>query len=189
METTEKTYTYVDYAELPEGPPYYQLIGGELIMIPSPSTFHQQVIGNLYGALREYVQDHAGVALFAPIDVYLSETEVYQPDIVFIGSDRREIVEEHRINGAPDLVIEVLSPSTGYYDLTHKKRKYAEHGVKEYGLVDPLERTVELFEHQDGTFQQVLQLRKKGVAQSHLLEGWQLTLDDIFRSNLRGHEQ
>lgn len=191
METTTQIQTYEEYADLPEGPPYYQLVGGELVMTPSPSTFHQQVVLNIAAALQEYGRrEQRGIVLSAPIDVYLSETEVYQPDVVYIDYERREIVEESRINGAPDLVVEVLSPSTGYYDLTHKKRMYAEHGVKEYWIVDPRERTVELLTHQsEGTFQSLTQLRDKGTVESHLLEGWQITLAAVFHSDLSGAEQ
>lgn len=191
METTTQIQTYEDYAELPEGPPYYQLIGGELIMTPSPSTFHQQIVLNIAAALQEYGRrEQRGVVLSAPIDVYLSGTEVYQSDVAYIDYERREIVKENRISGAPDLVVEVLSPSTGYYDLTHKKRMYAEHGVKEYWIVDPGEHTVELLEDQGkGTFQSVAQLRDKGTVESRLLEGWQITLAAVFHSDLSGEEQ
>lgn len=141
----KKRYTYEDYAKLPEGAPY-QLIGGELVMTPSPVPYHQIILMKIGTSIANYVMPkNLGLVLFAPIDVYLEEEETYQPDIIFISNKRMNIVGEKKIEGAPDLVIEILSPSTAYYDLRKKYWKYEEYGVKEYWIVDPDGRSVEVY--------------------------------------------
>src|SRR6266542_2906772 len=141
-----KRYTYEDYEKLPEGAPY-QLIGGELVMTPSPVPYHQSVSRKIEFELIKFVEEKKlGEVFDAPIDVYLSETETYQPDIIFISKDRLRIIGEKKIEAAPDLVIEILSPSTAYYDLKHKRRIYESSGVREYWIVDPMEKSVEVYE-------------------------------------------
>ena len=137
MQAVEKKgYTYEDYAQLPEGAPY-QLIDGELVMSPSPTPTHQRILFSLSVALHLFVKEHdLGQVLIAPMDVYLSETDTPQPDILFIAKARLEIIGEKYVDGAPDLVMEILSPSTAYYDLKKKKRLYEASGVKEYWIVD-----------------------------------------------------
>lgn len=92
-------------------------------MTPAPTTFHQVVSMRLGNEMANFVKErHLGLALHAPVDVYLEETETYQPDILFIARERLGIVEPARINGAPDLVVEILSLSTAYYELKKKAR-------------------------------------------------------------------
>lgn len=181
MITVEKNkYTYDDYAKLPESAPY-QLIEGELVMTPAPSPFHQIVQSNIWLELGVWVrQRNLGRVLASPIDVYLSEKETYQPDIIFISTSRRNIIGEKKIEGAPDLVVEILSPTTGYYDLTHKKRMYAESGVKEYWVVDPVEKTFEVWENVGGDFRLISSARAQGAVRSKLLEGFEITLAKVL---------
>ena len=108
------------------------------------------------------VENSLGEVYVAPFDVKLSETEVYQPDLLFISADRLTIIAEQQVNGAPDLVVEVLSPATGYYDLTKKRRVYEVSGVKEYWIVDPIECTVEVLENVEGTYETVAKADQKG---------------------------
>jgi Uma2 family endonuclease len=149
--TKTKKKTYADYAKLPEGAPI-QLINGEFVESPAPTITHQTVIKVLFRAADELERQGKGTAFFAPVDVYLGETETYQPDVVFISSSRSAIIGEKKIEGAPDIVMEILSPSTAYYDLRHKKQVYGETGVLEYWIVDPMERTVEVYTNRDGEF-------------------------------------
>jgi len=175
----KEVYTYEDYAKLPEGAPY-QLIGGKLIMTPSPTVYHQYISTRIVKRLIDFVEEKGlGVVLHAPLDVYLEEKETYQPDIIYISRERSEIIEE-RIRGAPDLVVEILSPSTAYYDLRKKARVYARHGVKEYWVVDPLEESIEIYTNRDGTFELVQKAEGEGAASSILLEGFVVELKDIF---------
>ncbi|TDA68716.1 MAG: Uma2 family endonuclease [Clostridia bacterium] len=177
-----ETYTYTDYALLPEGAPY-QLIGGKLIMTPAPTTFHQIVSGRLESALRAWVTARdLGLVIDSPVDVYLEEAETYQPDIIFIARERLDIVEEARVNGAPDLVVEILSPSTAYYDLRKKARTYASYGVKEYWVADPAEKSLELYTNHEGSF--ILEQRVEGEGQfkSLLLPGLAVEVREVFAS-------
>lgn len=178
--TTEKIYTYEDYRKLPEGAPY-QLIGGMLIITPSPSTYHQIISMKLGFLLVSFVQEkNLGLTLFAPIDVYLNETNTYQPDILFIAKDRQAIIEPDKINGAPDLVIEILSPSTAYYDLRKKFKVYEKSGVKEYWIIDPEEQSVEVFTLQEGKFMIGQKAEKQGHIQSAIVEGFNVPIETIF---------
>jgi len=175
-----KRHTYADYEKLPEGAPY-QLIGGELVMTPAPTPYHQRISMEIEYALVQFVKATGiGVILDAPIDVYLSETETYQPDIIFISKERLTIIGEKKIEGAPDLVVEILSPATAYYDLRHKMQVYETSGVREYWIVDPVEKTVELYENAGGVFSIFSKAREKGSVRSKLLQGFEIDLVKIF---------
>lgn len=181
METlTKKAYTYEDYAQLPEGAPY-QLIGGELIMAPAPTPYHQAISIRLAAKLLAFVEAHnLGAVLTAPIDVYLSEEDTPQPDLIYIASDRLGIIGEQKIEGAPDLVMEILSPSTAYYDLKDKKRLYQAHGVKEYWIIDPKAKEIEVYENVDQQFQLTSREAGQGTISSSLLNGFAVDLAAIF---------
>lgn len=179
-EKTKKQYTYEDYEKLPEGAPY-QLIGGELIMTPSPVPYHQMIKMKIEYELLKFIEGKdLGIVLDAPLDVYLSETETYQPDIIFISKDRLNIIGEKKIEAAPDLVIEILSPSTAYYDLRHKKRIYEKSGVKEYWIVDPMEKGIEVYDNVNGEFRIFSEARGKEGVKSKLIEGFGVELEKAF---------
>ena len=130
-------YTYEDYAKLPEGAPY-QLIGGKLVMTPSPTPYHQEISKKIILKLSNFIEERAlGHLYYAPLDVYLGERDIYQPDIIFISEERKEIIGPKMIKGAPDLIVEILSASTAYYDLREKFKIYEQNGVNEYWIVDP----------------------------------------------------
>jgi Uma2 family endonuclease len=176
----KETYTHADYARLPEGAPY-ELIGGDLVMAPAPTPDHQRIIGRLFRLFSGFVEEQAlGEVFVSPIDVHLSEHDTPQPDLVFVATERAEIVGAQHIEGAPDLVAEVLSPSTGYYDLRGKKRLYEHAGVKEYWIVDPVEGSVEVYENGPDGF--VLADRAEGedVVASASLEGLRVELSALF---------
>ena len=136
--------TRYDYQEMPQGPPYYQVIEGDLIMSPSPNTFHQVVLGRIYSIIVRYLEKNPiGEAFFAPLDVFLSDINVYQPDVILVSNERRSIITHHGIEGAPDLVVEALYPGTARYDKGSKRKIYARTGVKELWLVDPEARTLQ----------------------------------------------
>ncbi len=177
----KKSYTYEDYARLPEGAPY-QLIGGELIMVPAPLPYHQKVSKRLEYLLYEYAElkQKLGEVYYAPIDVYLNEEETYQPDIVFISKERIWIIKEDKIEGAPDMVIEILSPSTAYYDLVHKKDVYARHGVKEYWIVDPMKKKIDVYENKKGEFMLFKKAGKGERINSIIIDGFEVEIDTIF---------
>lgn len=174
------TYTYADYALLPEGSPY-QLIGGKLVITPAPSPRHQAVSMRLIKKLLSFLAaNDCGVIYHAPIDVYFSEHETYQPDLLFISRERMDIIGPDKINGAPDLVIEILSPHTAYYDLRKKARVYARTGVKEYWVVDPEEQSIEVYAGSEGKFTLVDQAEGEGKIHSRLLEGLEVEVGEVF---------
>jgi Uma2 family endonuclease len=176
----KENYTYEDYAKLPEGAPY-QLMGGTLVMTPVSSTYHQIISMKLEVRLANFViEKDLGIILNAPIDVYFEETETYQPDIIFISKDKLHIIEPQRINGAPDIVIEILSPSTAYYDLRKKLKIYEKHGVREYWIVDPESKSVEVHENKESKFRIVQEVEGEGKVKSSVLEGFEVELKDIF---------
>jgi Uma2 family endonuclease len=135
-----------DYRSLPETGRRYQLIEGDLYMAPAPNRFHQDISFNIGFILAKYLEDRPiGKAYFAPFDVYLTEHDVFQPDLVFIARENFAILTDAGVEGAPDLVIEILSAKTAKLDRKLKIRVYARTGVKELWLVDPDMRVVEVF--------------------------------------------
>ena len=176
----KKVYTYEDYAQLPEGAPY-QLIDGELVMSPSPTPAHQRILRSLSFALHLFVEEHdLGEILFAPMDVYLSDINTPQPDLLFIAKARLEIIGEKYIEDAPDLVMEILSPSTAYYDLKKKKRLYEASGVKEYWIVDPEAREIEVYTLVKDRFELFMREADQGTITSKLLAGFSVDLETVF---------
>ena len=176
------SYTFEDYEHLPEGAPY-EFIEGQLIMSPYPTPQHQIITKHLLVGLNHYTQEHAiGIVIQSPIGVKLSETTVLEPDILFIAEHRCEIIGDKYIEGAPDLVVEVLSPSNAYYDLRKKKRLYEQFGVREYWIVDPEEQSVEVYILQEAAYQLMENNPKDEVVFSQVIEGLEIRLSDIFKS-------
>jgi Uma2 family endonuclease len=138
--------TYADYAAIPNDGRRYELHEGEVSVTPAPNTTHQRIVGNLYFTLREHVRRGGlGEVFLSPIDCILSDTSVVQPDLVFVETARLTAVSQRGIEGAPSLVVEVLSPSTLVIDRNVKGQLYARHGIPHYWIVDPEARTVEAF--------------------------------------------
>jgi Uma2 family endonuclease len=144
MTTSAVRFTYADYVNLPEES-HHEILDGDLLMSPSPSTLHQRVVLRVLEIVSAWAKStHAGEAFVAPLDVVLSEMDVVQPDVLFVASGRSEIVKERGVFGAPDLVVEVLSKATAERDRTVKAKLYARAGVKELWLVDPDAKTIEV---------------------------------------------
>lgn len=143
-------YRRRDYESLPDEP-RCELLFGRFYLSPSPSLLHQTILLQL-SRLLDDVAARAGARVFvAPLDVHLTDHSVVQPDILYVSSSRREILEE-RVEGAPDLVIEILSPGTARRDRVQKLALYAQTNVREYWVVDPVERQIEFLVNQDGRF-------------------------------------
>ena len=105
---------------------------------------------------------------------------MYQPDILFVAKHRLALLTEQQAEGAPDLVVEVLSPATGYYDLTKKRRVYEAAGVQEYWIVDPIEHTVLVLDNIDRSYATLAEAREEGEVASRLLEGFVVDLPTMF---------
>ena len=177
----KKTYFYKDYAQLPEKAPY-ELINGQLVKEPAPTYQHQKISKNLFVLLHNHAEviNQLGEVCFAPLDVYLEEIETFQPDLIFIANERKQIITNEKIVGAPDIVFEILSPSTAYYDLRHKKDIYAKHGVKEYWIIDPMEKSIEVYEQKDSEFELHSKQINSGKVNSQVLSTFTFTLEEIF---------
>ncbi len=179
-------FTYEDYKSLPYVERQrYELLEGELIpMTPSPGEAHQAVSIALSSALYRFVREQRlGRVYEAPFDVVLGERgeeQVVQPDILFIAQERRDIIHEEEIRGAPDLVIEILSPATAEKDRVFKRRLYAKYGVKEYWIVDPHEGTLEVLTLGEQGYERYGLYRKDEALTSPLLPGLRISLTEIF---------
>lgn len=178
----KKKYTVEDYMLLEEGAPF-QLINYDLIMSPSPTAIHQLVTIRLAQLILNFLDsiNNTGFLVVAPMDVTFDDGNVYQPDVVYVSAERKEQIVKERIEGAPDLVIEILSPSTGYYDLRHKKDIYERYGVKEYIIIDPMKESAELYILTNGAYQLKQEVTKPDALNSVLLPGLALGLDKIFK--------
>ncbi len=139
-----------DYWQLPEGEPV-ELIHGRFIMSPSPTFGHQVVLGCLTSFFFEVARKSGGLSVPAPADVVLSDDTILQPDVLYIRKDRRRIVGS-RVEGPPDLVVEIASPSTSRRDRLDKRVLYAEYGVAEYWMVDPVGKFIEFLLLEDGHY-------------------------------------
>ncbi len=138
--------TYEDYALLPNDRNRYEILEGELTVTPAPSTKHQTVSVNLLILLSQYIKERGLGKLFhAPIDLILESTSVLQPDLLFVSKARQRIITERAIEGAPDLVIEILSPGTSRTDRVTKAQIFARHSVPAYWIVDPDQEAVEIY--------------------------------------------
>jgi Uma2 family endonuclease len=180
MSRADVKYTADDYRTLPATGPRHQLVDGELIrMTPAPSYRHQALQAELLMRLRSFVRTHGlGDVVGAPIDVYLSEHDVFQPDVLFLSTARKARIASDGVHGAPDLVIEVLSPSTRHLDQGQKKRTWAKHGVIELWTVDPEEESITRYELQTGPPEG--RTLSKGALSSPLLPEFELDVRELF---------
>ena len=146
--------TYRDYAALPDDGRRYELHDGELSVTPAPGPRHQDIVLNVATLVRAHVAARGlGKVYVAPIDVILDDTSTVQPDVVYVAADRLALVTSRGVEGAPTLVVEILSPSTSRNDRHTKMQLYARHGIPWYWLVDPDTRTTEIHELQRGVYE------------------------------------
>ncbi len=175
--------TYDDYLRLPNDGRRYEILEGEIFVSPSPVTKHQIVSGNLYAILHHHVRTHKlGLVLHAPTDVVLSYTNVVQPDLLFVSNARKKIITEKNIQGAPDLMVEILSETSAEHDRTSKKQIYARHGVKEYWLIDPDRETLEVYKlnAKARAFRHVATYQRDEIFQPDLFPHLEITLAELW---------
>jgi Uma2 family endonuclease len=159
----------------------YEIVGGVRFMTPSPFERHQRASRNLLHLLLNHVEDRdLGEIYHAPIDVVLSDDTVLVPDIVFVSKSRIALIEERGIFGAPDLVVEILSRGTKSRDRGIKLRAYSDHGVREYWLLDPVRRTIEIFVSEGRDLVKKAEHDSGKVASLAVLPGFSAPLDRIF---------
>lgn len=179
-QTQQGPFTYADYLLTPDDV-RYELIDGELIMAPAPIPLHQRIVTRFSNRLGPFIEKNGLGELFtAPIDVYLSATNLVQPDLLFIAAARAGIITETNIQGAPDLVIEVASPRTQEYDLTVKRELYERFGVLEYWVAFPRRQAVDALRRENGRFAAPAHYRRSDTLATPLLPGLRIDLRGVF---------
>ena len=173
--------TYDEYCDLPNDRNRYEILDGELSVTPAPTTKHQIALGNLHRILSPHVfANHIGRLLLAPTDVILAATTVVQPDLVFVGNDRSQVVTARGVEGAPTLVVEILSPTTHRTDRLTKAQLYAKHQVPHFWLIDPDQQTLEAYELATDHYDLVASARDAGVFTPSLFPGLSIQLADLW---------
>ena len=177
---TKAKYTYEDYLNTPEGE-RYELIDGELILVASPNEEHQIASIELASLMHNHAKaGDLGRVFHAPFDIVFSDTEVVQPDIMFISKEREKIRTGANVQGAPDLVVEILSPSSVSRDWNYKRELYAKYGVEEYWIADPVHKMVSVMLLRDGVLELAGTYVEGDTVTSTALEGFSVGVGEIF---------
>jgi len=179
IEKQAKRWTYEEYYKLDDDR-RYEIIDGNLLMAPSPDLWHQDWLGNLYVILKRHVaKSKAGRVFMAPCDVVLDAENTVQPDLIFVSAGRAQILQHRAIFGAPDLLVELVSPSGVRRDRYVKKDLYARFGVTEYWIGDPANRSMEILTLKGGSYKLHCAANEKGSLTSLVLAGLEFDLADI----------
>jgi Uma2 family endonuclease len=174
----DKIWTVSDYMGIGISNEPVQLIHGKLTLSPAPSPLHQIITGNIFSILKDFALRQQAKVFFSPIDLILSESIVLQPDLVFISNKKKEIITNRGIEGVPDLLVEVLSPSNSFIDRVTKKEIYTTHGIPELWLVDPQSKQLEIYLPK--TEQAIKIFTKDEVVTAETLPTLSFTLSSIF---------
>jgi Uma2 family endonuclease len=150
--STRMRWTYWEFARLPSaGSTRHEVIDGELAVTPAPTAWHQIVLGRLVGRLGNFIEDHdLGILFPGPIDVLFGEGDYLEPDLAFVRRDRSDLVSERGLEGPPDLIVEIVSPSTEHRDRGIKLERYRHFGVPEYWIVDAGAKSIEVWRLGEG---------------------------------------
>lgn len=176
----KKKLTYQDYMKTPDDK-RYELINGELIEMPAPFIIHQRILRELGVRLYTFNKENdLGEILIAPCDVVFDDENVHQPDLLFISKERSHIISEKNVKGAPDIAIEIVSKSSAYTDFVVKKGLNEKFGVKEYWIVVPEEKTIEIYLLEGKSYQLFKKYSLTDTLESPLLRGFKLRLKEIF---------
>jgi len=182
MAVAGKVWTYEDLLDTPDDHQRYEIIDGELYVSPSPRLQHQDALADVFEFLRAAQKAGHGRAYQGPVDVVLDEHNVFVPDAIFIAKGRLSIAQDTHVRGAPDLVVEVLSPGTKHRDLGVKLQAYARARVKYYWVFDPYSRSVQVFElREDGnTFAEPALLEGDDALTCSLFPGLSVPVSELF---------
>ncbi len=151
-------------------------------MAPSPSSFHQDIAGNLYFLLRQHVRKHRlGKVCIAPLDVYLSELTVLQPDVFFLSAKNLALLREDGVHGGPDLVVEIVSPANGRLEMKRKRPLYAQHGVREEWLIEPELEQIHRYDFSADAAKPVCVIDSDETFETPLLPGLVISAADVFQ--------
>jgi len=176
--------TYDDFLLFPDDGKRHELIDGEHYVTPSPNTKHQRVSGNLHFLIRAWLEDHPiGQIFYAPFDVVFTKFDVVEPDLLYISNERMpQILTTLHVTGAPEIVVEIGSPSTRTRDETIKRHLYERSGVSEYWVIDPELDLVRVYRLEERTFTRPTELSSEAgdVLTSTHLPGLEVPLARIF---------
>ncbi|MBI5562344.1 MAG: Uma2 family endonuclease [Deltaproteobacteria bacterium] len=176
----KRRYTYADYYAINDDN-RYEVMEGTLMMVPAPNTSHQRISLEIGYLFVQFVKRNGlGEVFFAPTDVVLSDDVVVQPDILFISGERAAIIGEQAVMGAPDLVVEISSPSSSFNDSVRKKEIYQRFGVKEYWLVFPEEKVIEIMTLEHGLYRELCSAKDEGTVSSKIFHGFEVDLKGVF---------
>lgn len=180
LPTTHQYMTADEFAALPEGPPYFQLVEGELYFMATHTGQHQDIALNIAFSIKSHLRSHpdVGWVRVAPSDVRLDNRNVFEPDIYFVSQERLGILTKQGATGVPDLVVEVLSPSTQRLDQQEKRPVYFRLGVREIWFVIPERQTVEV--HLPELEEAARTLAVGDTLTTDLLPGWSVPVAEIF---------
>ena len=182
VDTARRKLTHADYLLFPEDGQRHQLIDGEHVVTPAPRLRHQLAVGNLYVMLAVFVREHRlGRVVLSPMDAILSEHDVVQPDVLFVRTGNEAILQDW-VRGAPDLVVEVLSPSTRRLDEIRKRDVYERFGIAEYWLVDPDAQAIKVYRLAGGSYGRgvLLSARDGDALGSPQLPGFEAPVAAVF---------
>ncbi len=180
--TTEKL-SYEDYLKLPDEAGYsYEVLNGMLVKNPSPNVFHQRIIPRLWSILDPYFKtaDPDGELFIAPLDVTLGSHTVVQPDLLYVSGRRSEIVRFERIDGPPDLVVEVISKPGAGKDRIRKKKIYQDSGIQHYWMIDPAEQTLECYSLRNDLYAFIAGGAENDIVEHPEFEGLRLELEKLW---------
>lgn len=186
MNVLERKITYQEFRQMDfddTDDAWYELINGELVRKQSPTLGHQLVSSEIEFQLMAFSKKtNSGKVLHAPMDVVLDDNNAYHPDIFFVKKERYFIFDDKEkvVIGAPDLVIEILSKSTAAEDKGSKKDNYELHGVREYWLVDPVRKSIEVYALVNERFKLISYLEENGILKSSVLEGFEMEIEAVF---------
>jgi Uma2 family endonuclease len=181
QETPRVKLTYRDLVLFPDDGKRHELIDGEHYVTPSPSTRHQRVLTRLLVSLNSYLTSREMGEVFpSPYDVVLSEFDVVEPDLLVVTPESAGKITEANLQGAPDLVVEILSPSTKGRDRVLKLRLYEKFGVREYWIVDPVGESVEVLRPVEGRLVAVESLGRDDELTSPLFPKLAIRLGSVF---------
>jgi Uma2 family endonuclease len=175
--------TYDDFVHFPDDGLRHELIDGEHYVTASPNLRHQRILSTLYYLIRSRIETHpVGEVFLSPLDVVFSRFDVVEPDLLYVSRERAHILTPHNVQGTPDLVIEIGSPSTRQRDDTVKRQLYERAGVPEYWFADPDRDVIRVYRRTDNRFAGVLELsrEREDTLTTPLLPGLELQLTRIF---------
>lgn len=182
IKTRKKILTYEDYAALtPPDSGNYELHQGKIVYMPSPTPAHQRVVRRLSGRMGDYADNkHLGEVFVAPLDTVFGPIDTFQPDILFVAKEHRQIIGKTKIEGAPDLAVEVLSEGNNPKEMSYKKHIYESFLVREYWLINLKKSTITVYANTDGELLPTGIYKDNDVIKSQVLQGFKVTVKEIL---------